>query len=128
MRNGFGMVMSKVYALHDPGLWLTDTLKADLQQLGARVVEPSQEADADITIGGTIKYCKVDIYMSMWSDLVVDLQLKPKAKMATTRSFHTKDARAAWTSSSFEYYQTLRVCQRKFSSLAITAIEELLKE
>jgi hypothetical protein len=128
VRNGFGMVMSKVYALHDPGLWLADTLRADLQKLGARVVDSSQEADADISVCGTIKYFKVDIYMSMWSDLVVDVELKPKAKTARTRPFHTRAAQVAWIGSSFEFYQSLRECQQKFSRLVIADMELLLKE
>jgi hypothetical protein len=128
VRNGFGAVMSKVYALNDPGLWLTDTLKADLEKLGARVVDAPQEAEAEITLGGTINYFKIDVYMSYWADLIVDVQLKPKTKPATTRSIHTKAGRGAWSSSSFEYYQSLRECQQKFSRLVITNLEQLLKE
>jgi hypothetical protein len=128
VRNGFGMVMSKVYALNDPGVWLTETLKADLQKLGARVVDTSQEADAEISVGGTIRYFKIDIYMSYWADLVVDVQLKPRTKAVTTRSLHTKAGQAAWSSSSFEYYQSLRQCQQKFSRLVIADMEQLLNE
>ena len=128
VRNGFGMVMSKVYALNDPGAWLADTLKADLEKLGATVVEPSKEADADVTVSGTIKYFKVDIYMSMWSDLIVDVQMKTKAKAATTMPFHTRAAQAAWSGSSFEYYQSVRQCQQKFSRLAIAEMEKQLKD
>jgi hypothetical protein len=128
VRNGFGTIMSKVYALHDPGMWLTDTLKADLQKLGARVVDTSQEADAEISVGGTIKYFKIDIYMSYWADLVMDVQLKPRAKAVTTRALHTKAGQVAWSSSNFEYYQSLRQCQQKFSRLVITDMEQLLKE
>ncbi|MGD1083288.1 MAG: hypothetical protein ABSA47_00900 [Verrucomicrobiota bacterium] len=125
VRNGFGAVMSKVYALNDPGLWLTDTLKADLEKLGARVVDATQEADAEMTVGGTIRYLKIDIYMSYWADLIVDVQLKPKTQPATTRSIHTKAGRVAWTSSSYEYYQSLRECQQKFSRLVIADLEQL---
>jgi hypothetical protein len=128
VRNGWGMIMSKVYALNDPGVWLTDTLKADLQKLGARVVDPSQEADAEISVGGTIKYLKIDIYMSYWADIIVDVQLKPRTKAATTRALHTKAGQVAWSSSSFEYYQSLRQCQQKFSRLVIADMEQRLKE
>jgi hypothetical protein len=128
VRNGFGAVMSKVYALNDPGAWLADTLKADLQKLGVRLVDTSQEDAADITVSGTIKYFKIDIYMAYWADLVVDVQMKPKVKPATSRSLHTKAGQAAWSSSSFEYYQSLRQCQQKFARLVITDLEQLLKE
>jgi len=128
VRNGFGKVLSRVYALEDPGAWLTDTLKADLQKLGARVVDKSQEGDAEITVGGAIKYLKIDVYMSYWADLVVDVQLKPRTKAPTTLSLHTKAGQAAWSSSSFEYYQSLRQCQQKFSRLVIADIEQGLKE
>jgi hypothetical protein len=128
VRNGYGMTVSKVYALNDPGVWLTDTLKADLQKLGARVVDTSQEADAEIRVGGTIKYLKIDIYMSYWADLMVEVQLKPRTKAVTTRALHTKAGQVAWSSSSFEYYQSFRQCQQKFSRAVIADMEQLVKE
>lgn len=49
VRNGFGMVMSHVYALNDPGAWPADTLKMDLESQGAKVVDASQSGTADIS-------------------------------------------------------------------------------
>src|SRR6185437_3096578 len=37
MRDGFGIVMSHVYALNDPGAWLAEGLKFDLEAQGAKV-------------------------------------------------------------------------------------------
>ena len=128
MRNGFGKVVSRVYAINDPGQWLTDTLKADLVKLGARVVDAPQEAGAEITVGGTINYFKIDIYLSYWADLIVDVQMKPKANPATSLSVHTKAGRVAWSGSSYEYYQSLRECQQKFSQLVIAELEQHLKQ
>jgi len=128
VRNGFGKVVSRVYAINDPGQWLTDTLKADLVKLGARVVDAPQEAGAEITVGGTINYFKIDIYLSYWADLIVDVQMKPKANPATSLSVHTKAGRVAWSGSSYEYYQSLRECQQKFSQLVIAELEQHLKQ
>jgi hypothetical protein len=128
VRNGFGAVMSKVYALNDPATWLTDTLKADLQNLGARVVDAPQEAEAEVSVGGAIKYFKIDMYMAYWADVIVETQLQAKSKPVQTRSVHTKAGQAAWSSSSFEYFQSLRQCQQKFSRTVIGDLEQLFKQ
>jgi hypothetical protein len=132
VRNKYRMKMSKVYALNDPGVWLADTLKADLQKLGARVVDTSQEADAEISVGGTIKYLIADNYgMSLLGAFLdVDVQLKPRTQAAMTRSVYTGATQVAWApfGSNIEYYQTLRQCQQKFSRLVIADMERLLKE
>jgi hypothetical protein len=133
VRNRYRMKMSKVYALNDPGAWLADTLKADLQKLGACVVDTSQEADAEISVGGTIKYLSVDNYgMNLLAAfLKVDVQLKPRTQAVTARSVYTAGTQTAWSSSSgstSENYQPLRECQQKFSRLVIADMERLLKE
>jgi hypothetical protein len=128
VRNMVGIVMSKVYALNDPGVWLTDTLKANLQSLGARLIDTPQEADAEVSVRGTIKYFKVDMYMTYAADLVVDVELKPRTKAVMSRSLHTKAGKVAWSGSSFEFYQSLRECQQKFLRLVIADIEQLLKD
>jgi hypothetical protein len=48
IRNGYGIVMSHVYALNDPGVWLVETLRMDLESQGAKVVDASQADTADI--------------------------------------------------------------------------------
>jgi hypothetical protein len=48
LRNMFGMVMSHVYALNDPGAWLAETLKMDLERQGATVVDVSRAESADL--------------------------------------------------------------------------------
>jgi len=127
LRNGFGKVLGDVYALNDPGEWLTDALKADLQKLGARVVDESQEADADVTVGGTITYLKIDIYMKYWVDLVVDAQMKTPGKAVTTQAVHTHVDQVAWVGTSFEFYQALRECEQKFSRVMISDLEQKIK-
>ena len=62
VRNGFGMIMSHVHALNDPGPWLADSLKMDLELQGAKVVGPSQADSADISLSGKIQFCRVDIH------------------------------------------------------------------
>jgi hypothetical protein len=129
VRNQYGMKMGKVYALDDPGVGLADMLKADLQKLGAHVVDASQEADAEISVGGTIKYLISDNYSGCcYAYLEVDVQLKPRAQAATTRSFYTGAKQVNWTHSNSEHYQPLRRCQQKFSRLVIADMEQLVKE
>lgn len=127
VRNGFGMVMSKVYAINSPVEWLTDTLKMDLQQQGAQVVDTSQAGTATVSIEGTIRYFKIDIYMAYWADLIVDVQIRVKDKPPINRTIHTRAGQTAWSTSSFEYYQSMRQCQQKLSRIVLAEIEKELK-
>lgn len=120
VRNGFGAVLSKVHALSPPGQWLTDTLKTDLPQAGAQVTD---SGDADVEVRGTIRFFKVDIYMKYWADLIVDVEIQPKGKPPVTRRIHTSGGQAAWSSSSWEYYQPIRQCQQKLTQTLIAEIE-----
>ena len=127
VRNGFGMVLSKVYAVNPPGQWLADTLKMDLREQGASIVEGPEASNATVSIEGSIRYFKVDIYMKYWADLIVDVRLKVKDKPTIERTIHTTGGQAAWSSSSFEYYQPIRQCQQKLSRALIDEIEKSLK-
>jgi hypothetical protein len=127
MRNMFGMVMSHVYALNDPGAWLADTLKMDLERQGATVVDPSQADGADVCISGTIEFCRVDIYMKIWADLVVDLEVKPKGNAAMHKTLHTNGGQVAWVASTSEFYHPLRESRQKISWLISREIQNALK-
>jgi len=122
LRNGLGMVMSHVYALNDPGPWLGETLKMDLESQGATVVDAAQAATADLCVGGTIQFCRVDIYMKIWGDLVVDLELTPKSGNPVRRTVHTEGGTVAWVAATSEFYKPLRECRQKFSWLATQEI------
>jgi hypothetical protein len=122
LRNGFGMVMSHVYALNDPGPWLGETLKMDLESQGAKVVGAAQAGAADICVAGTIQFCRVDIYMKIWGDLVVDLELTPKSGNAIRKTVHTEGGTVAWVAATSEFYKPLRECRQKFSWLATQEI------
>jgi hypothetical protein len=126
LRNGFGMILSHVYALNDPGKWLTDSLKMDLEQLGAKVVDSSDANAADLRISGTLQFCRVDIYMKIWGDLVVDLELHPKNGVASQRTIHTDGGTVAWLGSTGEFYKPLRESRQKFSWLAVNEIRKAL--
>ena len=128
VRNGFGMIMSHVYALNDPGPWLAETLKMDLEQQGAKVVEAAQADSADICVSGTIQFCRVDIYMKIWGDLVVDLELQPKNRGPSRASLHTEGGTTAWTSASSEFYKPLREARQKLSWLTTREILKALKQ
>ncbi len=126
VRNGFGMVMSHVYALNDPGTWLANTLKSDLESQGAKVVDASQSGTADISISGTLQFCRVDIYMKIWGDLVVDLELQPKDRPASHALLHTEGGTVAWVGATSEFYKPLRECRQKFSWLVMREILKAL--
>lgn len=115
MRNGFGMVMSHVFALNDPGTWLADSLKSDLESQGAKVVDAYQSASADLTISGRIELCKVDMYLMMSGNLVVDLELQPKLGTARHLLTHTHGGTVAMLASEGEYFHALRECRQKLS-------------
>lgn len=127
VRNGFGIVMSHVYALNDPGVWLADTLKLDLESLGAKVVDASHGDSADITLSGTVQFCRVDSYMKTWGDLVVDLELQPKGRTASHVLLHTEGGTVAWVGSTSEFYHPLRECRQKVSWLITQEILKALK-
>ena len=127
IRNGFGMVMSHVYALNDPGVWLVETLKMDLESQGAKVVDATQADTADICLSGKVQFCRVDIYMKIWGDLVVDLELSPKNRTASHACLHTEGGTAAWVGSTSEFYKPLRECRQKFSWLVSREIIRALQ-
>ena len=127
MRNGFGMVMSHVYALNDPAVWLAEGLKYDLEAQGAKVVDASQAAGADITVSGTIQLCREDMYMVINGELVVDLVVQPGQRAPRRRQMHTHGATAAMLASEGEYFHALRDARQKFSILATREIVDAFR-
>lgn len=127
MRNGFGMVMSHVYALNDPATWLTESLKFDLEAHGAKVVDASQADSADASLSGTIQLCRTDMYMTVNGSLVVDLEVQPKGGVARRKQVHTHGATAAMLASEGEYFHALRDARQKFAIIAIRELSEALK-
>lgn len=124
MRNGFGMVMSHVYSLNDPATWLTESMKFDLEAHGARVVDASQAADADVSVSGIIQLCREDMYFTVNASLVVDLDVQPRKGEPRKKQIHTHGATAAMLASEGEYFHALRDARQKFS---ILATEEILQ-
>jgi hypothetical protein len=122
MRNGFGMVMSHVYSLNDPAAWLSESLKFDLEAQGAKVVDASQAADADVSVSGIIQLCREDMYFTVNASLVVDLDVQPKKGEPRKRQIHTHGATAAMLASEGEYFHALRDARQKFSILAMREI------
>ena len=127
MRNGFGMVMSHVYALNDPANWVKDGLKFDLEAQGAKVVDASQAADADISVSATVQLCRADMYMTESSHLVIDLTVQPKRGEVRHRQIHTHGATAAMLASEGEYFHAFRDAREKFSIFTAREISETLK-
>jgi hypothetical protein len=127
MRDGFGIVMSHVYALNDPAAWLADGLKYDLEAQGAKVVDASQAADADLIVSGTIQLCRADMYMTVDAHLVVDLDVQPKNGEPRRRTIHTHGATAAMLASEGEYFHAFRDAREKFSIFTAREISQALK-
>jgi len=109
MRDGFGFVMSHVYAMSDPAAWLMQGLKYDLEVQGAKVVDDSQCDSADD--------CQ----------LVVDVDVQPKQGEAMHRQIHTHGATAAMLASEGEYFHAMRDAREKFSIFTIQEISQALK-
>ncbi len=127
MRNGFGMVMSHVYTLNDPAVWLADSLKLDLEAQGAKVVDASQVAVADATVSGTIQLCRVDMYFVVNATMVVDVEVSAKKGSARHKLIHAHGATAAMLASEGEYFHALRDARQKVSILVIRELAEALK-
>jgi len=127
LRNGFGMVMSHVYALNDPAGWLADSLKFDLEKQGAKVVDASQAPTADVCISGTIELCRVDVYFMISGELVVDVDVQPKQGGARHKQIHTHGGTLASLASEGEYYHALRECQQKFSIFASRELAQSMR-
>ena len=117
MRNGFGMVMSHVYALNDPADWLRDSLRFDLEAQGAKVVDASHADEAAVSVSGRVLRCGADMYMVINGTLVVDVELKPRQGDAVIRRIHTHGATTAVLASEGEYFHALRDARQKFSIL-----------
>jgi hypothetical protein len=128
VRNLLGMVMSHVHALNDPGSWLTESLKLDLERQGAKVVDALQAESSDVVVSGTVQFCRVDLYMKIWSDLVVDVELQPKNGAVLKRQFHTAGGTTGWVGSTSEFYKPLRECRQKCSWLLSSEIAAGLKQ
>lgn len=122
MRNGYGMVMSHVYALNDPCAWLVEGLKYDLEAQGAKVVDASQAATADVVLDGKLRLLRVDMYMTVNSVMLVDLKVQPKTGAARQREIYTHGATAAMLASEGEYVHALRDARQKFSVLTAKEI------
>jgi len=127
MRNGFGMVMSHVWALNDPATWMAEGIKFDLEAQGAKVVDATQAGDADISVSGTIQLCREDMYFTVNASLAVDLDVQPRKGQARRRQIHTRGATAAMLASEGEYFHALRDARQKFSILAIHEISQAVK-
>jgi hypothetical protein len=127
LRNGWGMVMSHVYALNDPAKWLTESLKYDLEAQGAKVVDSSQAAAADVSISGTIQLCRADMYMVINGTLVIDLDVQPKQGEVRRKQIHSHGATAAMMASEGEYFHAMRDARQQFSILALREISQALK-
>ena len=127
MRNGFGMVMSHVYALNDPARWLAEALKLDLEAQGAKVVDASQSSDADVSVSGLIQLFREDMYVTVNASLVIDLDVQPRKGDVRRKQIHTHGATAAMLASEGEYFHALRDARQKFSILTIREISQAMK-
>ncbi len=127
LRNGFGMVMSHVYAINDPATWLNESLKYDLEAQGAKIVDPTQVASADVTLSGIIQLCRTDMYFTVNGTLVVDLDVQPQKGEVRHKQIHTHGATAAALASEGEQFHALRDARQKFSILVTREIAQVLK-
>jgi hypothetical protein len=126
MRNGFGIVMSHVYALNDPADWIRDGLKYDLEAQGATVVDAADSPGADVQVSGTIRLLRADMYLTVGATLVVDLELKPGAGEERSMQVHTHGWDVGLVYSEDEYLYSFRAARQKFSLLVAREIREMV--
>ncbi len=125
MRNGFGMHTADVESITQPAKWLAQALALELQAQGATVVGPEGRASADLAVDAEIKFLKVDIYLSNWSDLVVEFNLQPRSGPGQKKVWHTSGKQTAWSSSAYEFYRAIRRAQQKMNWLIVPEIERI---
>jgi hypothetical protein len=113
--------------VNQPGDWLKQVIELETGALGAKSVPEDRAPDADLVVAGTIRYLVVDCYAVYWANLVVDVVFQPKGKPAYTKTLHAEGKLSAWSQSSFEYYQPIRLAQQKWMLLLLPEIENALK-
>jgi hypothetical protein len=118
--------MSHIYAMNDPADWLRETLAMDLQAQGANVVTSEKCKSSDVALGGNIAFLRVDSYMKVWADLVVNLELKLKDQVQRS-TLHTDGGGMNWIGGTGEFYQPLRESRQKFSFLVTREILKFTK-
>ena len=121
LRNGVGMHTADVYAVNDPKDWMKQVLELEMAAQGAVVVPAANQAD--LVVEATLKYLKVDIYMKYWCDLVVAFRLQPTGGASQSFTLHGAGGYSAWSSSSFEYFNTIRATQQELFWVLLPRIE-----
>ena len=124
VRNGYGMVMSGVFILNDPGEWMTKSLEMEVLNQGGRLAPDPKSAD--VAVSGDITWLAIDMYMKYWADLIVNVKVAAKGKTAEN-TFHTYGQQTAWSSSSFEFYGPIRQCLQQQMYLIMQSIENAAK-
>lgn len=125
VRNGYGMTMSGVFALNDPGEWIRECLAREVTAQGATVVP--DESGADLCVSGTVTWLYVDAYMKVWADLLANVSVKAKNKAPAEATYHTTGSQSAWSSSSFEFYQPIRQSLQKFMLAVLPDLEKAVQ-
>jgi hypothetical protein len=128
LRGGFGNILGHVYALNDPGTWLAETLKMDLESQGAKVVDISQSDTADVCLSGLVQSCWLDKYMAIGSHLVVDLELQSKNHGTTRVLLHAAGGTGTAISSTSDFYKVLRESRQKLSWLVTREIQKTIEK
>jgi hypothetical protein len=123
----------RVYALNDPGTWLAETLKMDLEARGAKVLDISQVSVADISLYGHLNCCWVESYLAtVQAHLVLDLECQPKDGVPFRRVWHTtgRMSSSAFVGSGtdLELYQALRESRQQISWLTVREIQSALEK
>lgn len=125
LRNGYGMVMSGIFALNDPAVWFKECLEAELKAKGATLGATPE--GSDLQVSAAIVWLDVDAYMKAWADLVVDVNINGNGIPPRQKTLHAGGASMSWSSSSFEFYNVVRESEQKIMQLIIEDLSSVIK-
>lgn len=119
-RNGFGMPIAEVFSVSSPGQWLTEATRLELTTQGA-IAAPSAEA-ADVVVHGVVRHLFLDLYMTTWVHLVVDVTTTPRGQAPNQVRLHITDSRLAWSGNDAESYEIFSTTEQKLQRYLLDEI------
>jgi hypothetical protein len=81
--------------------------------------------EADLVVGGKVRYLKVDGWGARyWADLLLDVEVRPKGGRTSRKTLHFYGAQGMWSTSGFEFTQPMRLCLQKLLLVLLPAMEK----
>ena len=119
-RNGFGMPIAEVFSVSSPAQWLTEATRLELATQGA-LAAPSAEA-ADVVVQAVVRHLFLDLYMTTWVHLVVDVTTTPRGQAPNQVRLHVTDSRFAMSGGDAESYEIFSTTEQKLQRYLLDEI------